>query len=80
MTESIFQKVAALIAAYKKMPVEEIKPETTFQELGMDSLDALSLVFEIEETFNVTIPDDAAKNIETVGQIVENLENLGVTG
>jgi acyl carrier protein len=78
MTETIFQKVAELIAESKKTPVEQITPDTTFQELGMDSLDGLSLVFELEETFDVSIPDDEAMKLKNVREVVESLEKLGV--
>jgi acyl carrier protein len=78
MLEAIFQKVAGVIAEYKKIPVEQITLDTTFEELGMDSLDGLSVVFELEEAFDVMIPDDAAKTIQNVRQIVESLEKLGV--
>lgn len=78
MSETIFRKVAELIAESKGSPVEDITPETTFQELGMDSLDGLSLIFELEEAFNISIPDDEALKLSNVGGIVENLEKLGV--
>ncbi len=78
MSEIIFQKVAELIAESKKTPVEEITLDTTFQELGMDSLDGLSLVFELEETFDVSIPDDEALTLKNVREVVESLEKLGV--
>lgn len=78
MSETIFQKVAGLIAQYKKIPVEQITLDTTFEQLNMDSLDGLSLVFELEEAFDITIPDEDAKKIQDVRQIVESLEKLGV--
>jgi len=78
MSEKIFQKVAELIAESKKTPVEEITLDTTFQELGMDSLDGLSLVFELEETFDVAIPDEEALKLKDVRQVVESLEKLGI--
>ncbi|MFM7205165.1 MAG: acyl carrier protein [Planctomycetaceae bacterium] len=54
---------------------DSIKPETSFiKDLGADSLDTVELVMELEEEFDITIPDDAAEKIQTVGQAVEFIE------
>lgn len=78
MSETIFQKVAELIAKTKKVPVEQLTPDTTFEELRMDSLDGISLVFELEEAFNVSIPDEEALKFKDIRQVVEGLEKIGV--
>ena len=77
MSDDLFNKVAEVIAAYKKIPVESISPETTFQELEMDSLDGLSLIFEVEESFNITVSDDIAAGFKSVNDIVEYLKTVG---
>ena len=77
MSDDLFNKVAEVIAAYKKVPVESISPETTFQELEMDSLDGLSLIFEVEESFNITVSDDIAAGFKSVNDIVEYLKTVG---
>ena len=65
----------ALGAATEFMSKEEIKLETHLQnDLGADSLDAVELIMTIEEEFNLTIPDEAAQNLKTVGDIVTYLE------
>ena len=43
-------------------------------DLGADSLDQVELVMELEEEFDVNIPDDAAENIQTVGQAIDFIE------
>jgi acyl carrier protein len=50
--------------------VEELKPETTFQELGYDSLDAVEVVMLLEEEFDIVMPDEDADSIDTVGQMI----------
>ena len=51
-------------------------PETSFvNDLGADSLDTVELVMELEEEFDINIPDDAAEKIQTVGQAVEYIES-----
>ena len=54
---------------------EKITSETSFvNDLGADSLDTVELVMELEEEFDITIPDDAAEKIQTVGQAVQFIE------
>jgi len=50
--------------------------DTTFDELGFDSLDGLNLVFELEEEFDLTIPDDRVAEMKGVRQAVEGIEAL----
>ena len=59
---------------------DKITPETSFvNDLGADSLDTVELVMELEEEFDINIPDDAAEKIQTVGQAVEFIEG-GMNG
>lgn len=56
------------------MPVEEIAPETQlYGDLGLDSLNAIELLLFIEHHFGVAIPDERAEQIQTVGQLLEEL-------
>ena len=77
MSEPIFQKVIELIVKGTKIPRERIKPDSTFEELGLDSLDATTLLYELEETFDVQIPNDALK-VRNVREVVEYIERLNV--
>ncbi len=53
----------------------EVKPEANFiQDLGADSLDTVELIMEFEKEFDVSIPDEQAEKIQTVGQAIEYLE------
>ena len=78
MSESVFQKVVAIIADRKKISAEQISLETTFRELEVDSLEALSLIFDFEDAFEVEIPNEEAVKIQNVRDIIESLERLGV--
>ncbi|HLA95941.1 MAG TPA: acyl carrier protein [Pyrinomonadaceae bacterium] len=73
---SVSDKVIRIFSEFKKVPVEEIKPNTTFEELGFDSLDGLNLIFELEEEFDLVIPDDQAQSMRSVSQVVEGVESL----
>ncbi len=71
MSDHIEQRVIGAIARSKRIDAATIRPETTFEELGMDSLDAIELLFEIEEEFDLTVEDEAVQGKETVGQVIE---------
>lgn len=53
----------------------KLKPEATFtNDLGADSLDTVELIMELEKEFNITIPDDQAEKIATVGDAIAYVE------
>ena len=76
MTDRITEKVLDLIAAVKRLPRESLSTESTFAELGLDSLDAINLIFEIESEFDISVPDEQAKSITSVRQLIESLQKL----
>jgi acyl carrier protein len=67
-------KVISIIAAVKRIPADSIRTEATLVELGLDSLDKINVLFELESAFDVDIPDEDAQNISTVGEIVSKLQ------
>ena len=70
-----FEKVAKLIAENKDLEVSEIKMESTFEELKLDSLDTVELVMVFEEEFDVTIELEGTK-LTTVAELVELIDSL----
>jgi acyl carrier protein len=68
--------VLDLIATSQRVPPEQVSLGSTFEELKMDSLDAINLIFAVEEKFDISIPDDAAKSIRTVREMVDGVERL----
>jgi acyl carrier protein len=74
--KSVEERVIRVFADFKKIPPEEITMDTTFDELGLDSLDGLNLVFELEEEFDMTIPDDRVGDMKGVRQAVEGIQAL----
>ncbi len=71
--DSLDQKVIELIAQKKHLPPESVTLDSTFVELGIDSLDGMDLLFTFEETFKLSIPDDVAQQMKSVRQVTEAL-------
>jgi acyl carrier protein len=72
---SVKERVIDIVAEQLGVNKEQITPETSFvNDLGADSLDVVELVMELEEEFDINIPDDAAEKITTVGQAVDYIE------
>ena len=72
---SIEERVKKIVAEQLGVKEEEVKNSAAFvEDLGADSLDTVELVMEFEKEFNISIPDDQAENISTVGQAISYLE------
>ena len=74
--QTVAERVIKVFANFKKVPPEEITMDTTFESLGLDSLDGLNLVFELEEEFDIMIPDDKVQMMKSVAEAVEGIEWL----
>ena len=72
----IEQKVIAIIHDQKTIPDEALAPDTPLADLGIDSLDALSILFAVEESFGITVPDDRARSIRTMDDMITTIEEL----
>ena len=60
---------------FRKRFGDQINPDTSFAEdLGPDSLDRVELLMELEEEFDITIPDEEAEQIQTVGDAIRYIE------
>ena len=71
----IAEKVKKIIVDKLGVDESEITPESSFtNDLGADSLDTVELIMEFEKEFSVSIPDDEAEKIQTVGQAIEFIE------
>jgi acyl carrier protein len=68
------EKVISIIAAKRRLPVETVTLDSSFEELKIDSLDAVEIVFELEEAFSVNIPNEVLSEIRTVRDVVARLE------
>ena len=71
----IASRVKAIIVDKLGVDESEVTPEASFtNDLGADSLDTVELIMEFEKEFNMSIPDDKAETISTVGDAIKFLE------
>ena len=71
----IESKVEAIIVDKLGVEESEVNNEASFaNDLGADSLDTVELIMEFEKAFGISIPDDQAEKISTVGQAIEYIE------
>ncbi len=72
----IAEKVKKIIIEKLGVEESEVTNDASFtNDLGADSLDTVELIMEFEKEFGISIPDDQAENIATVGQAVTYLES-----
>ena len=76
MSEELTERVLKTIAQAQRIPVERVKIDSTFEELGIDSMDGVNILFALENEFDITIPDEAAKQIRSIREMVEGVERL----
>ena len=76
MTSDIEKAVVAAIAKQKQISNDIISPVSSLQELGVSSLDAITIVYEIEELFDVEVPNEELESLLTVKDIVDGISNL----
>lgn len=68
-------RVKMIIAEKLGVEMAEVNPEAAFtNDLGADSLDSVELIMEFEKEFNISIPDEQAENVTTVGQAIAYIE------
>lgn len=76
MSDELVARVTGVIAKTQHIDPESVTVESTFEELKIDSLDGINILFAIESEFDVDIPDDAARQIHSVREMVEGIEKL----
>ena len=64
------------IAATKRIPVESVTIDSNFLELGIDSMDAVEILFALENEFDINIPDEEVRSVRGIRQMCEGVERL----
>ena len=76
MTPDTLDRVRSLIASHLAIPVETIDVDSKLEDLGLDSLGSLELIFQIEEEFKVLVPNERASAFTTVRAVCDGIESL----
>ncbi|MBI4460106.1 MAG: acyl carrier protein [Acidobacteria bacterium] len=74
--EQLADKVMSALASVKHIPRERISLESSLEDLGFDSLDKVTLLFELEKQLELSIPDEEARSLRRVRDIVEGISRL----
>ena len=74
---SVEQRVIEIVCEHLAVNKETVTRKTAFiEDIGADSLDIVELVMELEEEFDIQIPDDQAEKIKTVGEAIDYIEKV----
>ena len=81
MADDIEAKIKSIVAEQLGVDQAEISRETSFvNDLNADSLDTVELVMEFEDEFDMSIPDEEAEKIQTIGQAIDYIEQYLAKG
>ncbi len=72
--EEVSDIIITLIGEQLSLEKHTIKPESTLDSLGADSLDQVEIIIKLQETFGIEIDDDSAEKINTVGQAIDYVQ------
>jgi acyl carrier protein len=76
MSAELTERVLNVIATSKRIPREQVTIDSEFQQLGIDSMDAVEILFGLENEFDISIPDDEVRSVRDVRGMVEGVEKL----
>lgn len=74
--EDLGAQVIRVIAQTQRIPADSIKLDSTFEELKIDSLDGINIVFALENEFGINIPDEGVQNMRSVRETVDGVRKL----
>jgi acyl carrier protein len=76
MSDDLIQRVLKVIATSKRIPLETVTIDSDFQQLGIDSMDAVEILFALENEFDISIPDEEVRSVRNVRHMCEGVERL----
>jgi|SRR5665213_2110204 len=74
--DDLTKRVLRIIAETQRKDQSQVTIDSSFEELGIDSMDGVNIVFALENEFNVNVPDEEVKNIRNVRDMVEGVRKL----
>src|ERR1035441_10679271 len=69
MSDELIQRVLKVIATSKRIPLETVTIDSDFLQLGIDSMDAVEILFALENEFDISIPDDEVRSLGNIRQM-----------
>lgn len=76
VTPDVLERVLRTLAETQKLDLEKVTPEATFEQLGIDSLDGINILFALENEFDINIPDESARVVRDIQQLAEGVQKL----
>ncbi len=76
LTQDVEERVVKVIALTKRLPRETVTLNSSFESLGVDSLDRLNILFDLESEFDIEINDEDAKRVENIPQMIAGVVAL----
>ena len=74
--DELTQRILRIIAETQRKDPAQVTIDSSFEELGIDSMDGVNIVFALENEFNINIPDEDVKTIRSVRDMVEGVRKL----
>jgi len=65
-----------IVLGERQCTLNDVTMETSLSDLGIDSLRAITILYELEERFDIEIPNELIETIRTVGDIINNIDQL----
>src|SRR5437764_15289343 len=75
-SDDLTQRVLRIIAETQRKDPSQVTIDSSFEELGIDSMDGVNIIFALENEFNINVPDEEVKNIRSVRDMVEGVRRL----
>jgi acyl carrier protein len=76
VSDALSERIVTTLAAVKHLPREQVSLDSSLAELGLDSLDTITLLFELEKQFRVSISDERVRALRSVRDVVEGVRQL----
>ncbi|HVW87629.1 MAG TPA: acyl carrier protein [Bryobacteraceae bacterium] len=74
--DDLTRRILRIIAETQRKDPSLVTTDSSFEELGIDSMDGVNIIFALENEFNISVPDDEVKNIRSVRDMVEGVRKL----
>ena len=76
VSPDVLERVLRTLAETQKLPLETVTPDATFEQLAIDSLDGINILFALENEFDINIPDESARLVRDIRQLAEGVQKL----